>query len=83
MGIFDHPDFDHHELLQYVDVPDSGLRAIVASSLHDSRPGSGRLPPLDLFADGRPRADGCAAPVARHDLQERGRGAALSAAASR
>ena len=30
MGVFDHPEFDHHELVQYVDDPDSGLRAIIA-----------------------------------------------------
>ena len=30
MGVFDHSDFDHHELVQYVDDPASGLRAIIA-----------------------------------------------------
>lgn len=30
MGVFDHPEFDHHELVQYVDDPASGLRAIIA-----------------------------------------------------
>ena len=34
MGVFDHAEFDHHELIQYVDDPGSGLRAIIA--IHSS-----------------------------------------------
>lgn len=30
MGVFDHPEFDQHESLLYVQDPDSGLKAIVA-----------------------------------------------------
>ncbi|NNC77266.1 MAG: Glu/Leu/Phe/Val dehydrogenase [Woeseiaceae bacterium] len=30
MSVFDHPEFDHHESVQFVDEPDSGLKAIIA-----------------------------------------------------
>jgi leucine dehydrogenase len=30
MGVFDHPEFDHHDSIHYFDDPASGLRAIVA-----------------------------------------------------
>lgn len=30
MGVFDHPEFDQHESLHYVQDPDSGLKAIIA-----------------------------------------------------
>lgn len=30
MGVFDHPEFDQHESLHFVQDPDSGLRAIIA-----------------------------------------------------
>jgi len=30
MGVFNHPEFDHHDSIHYFEDPDSGLRAIVA-----------------------------------------------------
>ena len=30
MSIFDHPEFDHHEAIHFFDVPEVGLKAIVA-----------------------------------------------------
>ncbi|MDX1515753.1 MAG: Glu/Leu/Phe/Val dehydrogenase [Woeseiaceae bacterium] len=30
MTVFDHPEFDHHEIVHYVDMPGPGLRAIIA-----------------------------------------------------
>ena len=30
MGVFDHPDFDQHDSLHYIQDSDSGLRAIIA-----------------------------------------------------
>lgn len=37
MTVFDHPDYDQHELVAYKDDPDSGLRAIIA--IHSTRLG--------------------------------------------
>ena len=30
MTVFDHPEFDQHEIVQFIDEPDSGLKAIIA-----------------------------------------------------
>lgn len=30
MSVFDHTEFDHHETVQFIDEPDSGLKAIIA-----------------------------------------------------
>ncbi len=30
MTVFDHPEFDHHETIQFVDEPSAGLRAVIA-----------------------------------------------------
>lgn len=30
MSVFDHAEFDHHETVQFIDEPDSGLKAIIA-----------------------------------------------------
>ena len=34
MSLFDHPDFDHHEQVQFCEDPASGLKAIIA--VHDT-----------------------------------------------
>ena len=41
MGVFDHPEFDQHESLHFVQDPDSGLKAIVAIHSTVLGPGAG------------------------------------------
>ena len=68
--MFDNPAFDAHERVVFAEDKESGLRAIVAVHSTAPRPRRRRLPLLALPLERR-RADRRAAPVARHELQER------------
>ena len=49
MGVFDHPDFDQHDSLHYIQDSDSGLKAIIAIHSTALRPpaaaAAGSTPP--------------------------------------
>ena len=53
MGVFDHPEFDQHESLHYVQDPDTGLQAIIAIHSTALGPAAGgcrrcNTPPMTL-----------------------------------
>jgi leucine dehydrogenase len=51
MGVFDHPDFDHHESIHYFEDPGSGLKAIIAIHSTALGPAAGGCRRWDYASD--------------------------------
>ena len=72
MNVFDSADFDHHEAGRVLRRQEDGAEGDHRHPFHRAGPGLRRHAHVSL-RDGRRRADRRAAPVARHELQERDR----------
>ena len=76
MGVFNHPEFDHHDSIHFFEHPASGLKAIIAIHSTALGPAAGGCRRWAYASDDLALTDALA-PVARHDLQERRRRSAF------